>query len=242
MFPRQFHPGVKQKQGRFYQMFLALALGFALLAPSLRYLAAPAAGSLQQEEKPLAELIGYAVLPADTFAPGPASGQFNGDGSKAAWPRFPAQPVQGFSGVQFGPVCGSYYVLSDNGFGSKYNSFDYLLRIYQITPDPKTVGGGAGEIAVNDFIQLRDPAALMPFFIASEVTADRLLTGADVDVESFVFDGEGSLWAGEEFGPYLLHFDKEGRLLDQPIPTPGFLEGLSVVQAPHNPMLPAMPA
>ncbi len=184
-----------------------------------------------------AELIGYAVLPADTFADGPPSGQFNGDGSKAAAPRFESQPVQGFSGVQFGPSCGSYYVLSDNGFGSKYNSIDYLLRIYNITPDPITSSGGAGAINVNGFIQLSDPNGLVPFFIAREFTGDRTLTGFDFDVESFAFDANGDLWVGEEFGPYLLHFDPTGRLLEPPIPTPNFGGETELVQAPQNPAL-----
>lgn len=183
------------------------------------------------------ELIGYAVLPADTFADGPPSGQFNGDGSKLPAPRFPAQPVQGFSGVQFGPECGSYWMLSDNGFGSKFNSIDYLLRFYQVTPQPKTVDGGLGKVMVNGFINLSDPAGLVPFFIAREFSADRLLTGFDFDVESFVFDAHGTLWVGEEFGPYLLHFDASGRLIDAPISTPNIGGDSEFVQAPQNPAL-----
>jgi glycerophosphoryl diester phosphodiesterase len=221
---------------------LTLLLTGITLASAMRAMAAGAermvqTGAAQEASTPLAELVGFAMLPADTFAEGPASGRYNGDGSKSALPRFPGQPVQGFSGVQFGPVCGSYYVLSDNGFGSKFNSIDYLLRAYQITPDPKTVDGGAGTIAVDDHIALRDPAGLVPFFIIHEATEDRLLTGYDFDVESFVFDGNGTLWVGEEFGPYLLHFDKQGRLLDAPIPTP-LTPGEAAsefVRAPQNP-------
>lgn len=195
------------------------------------------AKAAQTTEAKLAELIGYAVLPADIFAEGPASGRFNGDGSKAAAPRFPSQPVQGFSGVQFAPTCNSYYLLSDNGYGSKFNSIDYLLRIHQLTPDPETVDGGTGTIAVQDYISLRDPAGFVPFFIVNEATAERLLTGYDFDVESFVFDRNRTLWVGEEFGPYLLHFDRQGRLLDAPIPTPLTLGGEEFVRAPQNPAL-----
>jgi hypothetical protein len=185
-----------------------------------------------------AELIGYAVLPADTFSEGPPSGQFNGNGSRSPQPRFPSQPVQGFSGVQFGPACGSYYVLSDNGFGSKYNSIDYLLRIYTITPEPKTAEGGRGKIQVDEYIQLSDPAGLLPFFIVNEFTDDRLLTGFDLDVESFVLDPAGGLWIGDEFGPYLLHFDADGRLLDAPFPTPLLrAEEGSLVMSPQNPRM-----
>ena len=36
----------------------------------------------------------------------------------------------------------------------------------------------------------------------------------------FIFDKDGSIWVGEEFGPYLLHFDAKGKLLDAPVATP----------------------
>jgi glycerophosphoryl diester phosphodiesterase len=189
-----------------------------------------------------AELIGYAELPADTFAPGPDSGQFEGNGNKLAAPRFTGQPIQGFSAIQFGAKSGSYWVMSDNGFGSKYNSPDYLLRLYQITPDPVTVDGGSGEVAIDArFIQLRDPDQLVSFMIVNEFTRERLLTGFDFDVESFVIAEDGTIWIGDEFGPYLLHFDATGKLLEAPYATPNFLEGLDptkdFVRSPQHPAL-----
>ena len=211
---------------------------FALLIVAVLAAQMPTAVFGQEEdETPYVELTGFAVLPADTFADGPPSGQFNGNGSKLPAPRFPAQPVQGFSGVQFGPSCDSYYVLSDNGFGAKFNSIDYLLRIYEIAPDPLTVDGGTGDVDVVDFIELRDPAALVPFFIVNEFTEERLLTGYDFDLESFVVDAHNTIWIGEEFGPYLLHFDADGRLLDAPFQTPNIGGESEFVQAPQNPSL-----
>jgi len=44
-------------------------------------------------------LKGFAVLPADTFADGPPSGNFITSNTRPV--PFPSQPVQGFSGVQF---------------------------------------------------------------------------------------------------------------------------------------------
>jgi hypothetical protein len=113
------------------------------------------------------ELVGFAMLEADTFASGPASGQFTGSGGKLDAPRFKSQPVQGFSGVQFGEN-GSYWVMPDNGFGAKYNSADYLLRLYNVTLEPKTASGGAGAVKVGRFISLRDPDKKVPFPIANE--------------------------------------------------------------------------
>ncbi|PZA08054.1 hypothetical protein EWH23_09670 [Meiothermus sp. PNK-Is4] len=191
---------------------------------------------------PRTELVGYAVLPADTFAPGPASGQFNADGSKKASPPYPSQPVQGFSAIQFAPgTRGAYWVMPDNGYGAKYNSPDYLLRIYQITPDPKTPQGGSGTVRVDSFIQLRDPDKKIPFFIVNEFTPERNLTGFDFDIESFVIAQDGTLWIGDEFGPFLLHFDASGKLLEPPYPTPDFAPGKDpakdLVRSPQHPAL-----
>lgn len=187
-----------------------------------------------------AELIGYAVLHADTFAPGPPSGAFTRTGERGS-PRFPAQPVQGFSAIR--PLgSGAFLVLVDNGFGTKKNSPDSLLRIYTIRPDLRTAQGGTGTIAVDyAFAQLRDPDRKVNFLIVNENTADRLLTGADFDPESLVVARDGTLWVGDEFGPFLLHFDATGRLLAPPIPVPDPRPGKDpakdFVRSPDNPFL-----
>ncbi len=183
------------------------------------------------------ELVGFAVLPADTFAAGPASGQFNGNGTKSDAPRFTSQPVQGFSAIQFGEN-GSYWVMPDNGYGAKFNSIDFNLRLYNISLDAKTASGGAGAVKVNKFIQLGDPDKKIPFFIINEATTERTLTGYDFDIESFVVAKDGTIWIGEEFGPYLLHFSAEGKLLSAPVSTPDFGAGKDpskdTVRSPNN--------
>ena len=177
-------------------------------------------------------LVGFASLPADTFADGPSSGNDNGridakgriqpiSGNGRTGP-FEGQPVQGFSAVQFSPGSdgGQFWFMSDNGFGGQSNSEDYLLRLYQV--DPSFVGseGGDGSVEVQGTVQLSDPNNLIEFDIINEGTAERNLTGGDFDIESFVFDANGDIWIGEEFGPYLLHFSAEGELLEAPIATP----------------------
>ena len=180
-----------------------------------------------------AELEGRAGLPADTFAPGPPSGaQIEEDEVNGRNPPFSSQPVQGFSAV-IDAGGDSYWALSDNGFGSKDNSADFLLRVYRIRPDfetgrtPAQETGSSG-ISVEDFISLRDPNGYIPFPIVNEDTGERLLTGADFDPESVRRDSRGDLWFGEEFGPFLLHTDATGRVLEAPIPLPG-------VESPQNP-------
>ena len=171
------------------------------------------------------ELAGFASLPADTFADGPDAGGDDGEGNpidaNGRTGPFDGQPVQGFSGVQFAPDnTGAFWFLSDNGFGSQENSTDYLLRIYQADPNFTGAENGDGSIEIQDFIQLSDPDNLIPFDIVNQDSEDRLLTGGDFDVESFVIDDNGDIWVGEEFGPFLLHFNSDGELIEAPIATP----------------------
>ncbi|HEY9772006.1 MAG TPA: esterase-like activity of phytase family protein [Coleofasciculaceae cyanobacterium] len=171
------------------------------------------------------QLVGFASLPADTLAEGIPAGGNDGEGNpidaNGRTGPFDGQPVQGFSGVQFAPDnTGAFWFLSDNGFGTQENSTDYLLRIYQVDPNFMGVENGDGNVAIENFIQLWDSENLIPFDIVNEDSEDRLLTGGDFDVESFVIDENGDIWSGDEFGPYLLHFDSEGKLLEAPIATP----------------------
>ena len=73
------------------------------------------------------------MLPADTFRPGPTSGRFIEATNGRQPPFINKQPVQGFSALLKGDS-GSYIVLSDNGFGKRSNSSDYILSIYDILP------------------------------------------------------------------------------------------------------------
>ena len=146
-------------------------------------------------------LEGRAVLPAQTFAPGPVSGTALGPGPvNGVNLPFPSQPVQGVSGV-LDAGNGRLLVLLDNGYGGKANSADFLLRLYYVRPDFETARGGSGTVEVGPFIQLRDPQHRVPFAIRNEQTEERLLTGADFDIESVRQAKNGELWIGDEFGP-----------------------------------------
>ena len=169
----------------------------------------------------MARLKSFTVLLGDTFAEGPPSGKFIETNNRDV--PFDSQPVQGFSGVEFAPGSedgSTYWFLSDNGFGSQGNSADYLLRLYKVNPNFAGAENGDTKVEVKDFIQLADPNNLIPFDIFNEDTSDRFLTGADFDTESFVIDNNGDIWVGDEFGPYILHFDSTGTLLEAPIATP----------------------
>lgn len=162
-----------------------------------------------------AVLAGQAVLPAMTlldpppdvpvdrrtsgkYATPPARGQFT-------WP-FAGQPIQGHSAIRRAED-GSFWLLTDNGAGSKSNSPDFMLQLnrYRVDFD-------SGVFTRLQTVFLRDPLRKAPFQIATDGTAERYLTGGDFDPESLHFVG-GQMWVGEEFGPYLVKFDPYGRLL-----------------------------
>lgn len=115
------------------------------------------------------------------------------------------QSVQGFSGIRTMPD-GTFWSLSDNGFGSKATSSDAALMLHHLAID-----WDKGTIDRRETIFLSDPDGKAPFPIALEGSQTRYLTGADFDVES-IQPVDGGFWLGEEFGPYLLKFDAAGRL------------------------------
>lgn len=128
--------------------------------------------------------------------------------------------------------------MSDNGFGSMENSADYNLRVYRIRPRFETPLGGRGDVQVLDHFELCDPDHRVPFAITNHFTRDRVLTGADFDIESMQRAQDGSLWFGDEFGPFLLHTDARGRLLEAPIPLPDFDSSTpgATIRSPQNPL------
>ncbi len=187
-----------------------------------------AATAADQKTWDRAELLKFAALPAETYVPGsePSGSLLGTAPSNAITPPFADQPIQGFSGILRNSD-GTYDVLSDNGYGNKANSSDFLLRIQRIVPDFRT-----GGVDVVGGINLTDPHGKVPFPLTRP---DRVLTGADFDVESIVRTADGTYWIGDEFGPFLLHFDRAGRLLQAPVPLPG-------VFAPENPTRGTTPA
>ena len=195
--------------------------------------------SSASSETPEPTLVGRAVLPVLTFAGPPASGAYvvpgPGTVNGITFP-LPEQPVEGFSAIVDGRRPGEVLAMPDNGFGGKANSVDFLIRAYYLRPDFKTAAGGSGTVEVGDFISFRDPEHRVGFPIVHEDTDERLLTGADIDPESLQRGPNGDLWVGDEFGPWILHFDSAGRLLEAPFPMP---DGL---MSPNNPLLGGRPS
>ena len=190
-------------------------------------------GSAAAEEKAFpAKLVSHAILPAKTLIPAPAdapehlkvSGKFTTadrkrtttlgsvmgkDGVRETGLGLPfdGQPVQGFSGIKTMPD-GTFWSLSDNGFGGKTNSSDAALMLHNIRFDWNN-----GTVERSNTIFLSDPNRIAPFPIVLEGAEKRYLTGADFDLESIQPVADG-FWLGEEFGPYLLKVNANGELTD----------------------------
>ncbi len=203
---------------------------------SLLALASAAAAPATAQEIFPAKLAGHAYLPALSLVEPPAdaprdawlSGKFTGaarngqamsvegntgktygnHGTGISLP-FIGQPVQGMSGFAMTRAeDGSFYTLTDNGFGSKRNSPDAMLFFHRMAPDFET-----GTVERRETIFLSDPDHKVPFRIAYEGTESRYLTGADFDTESIqVLDGD--VWIGDEFGPYIIRAGLDGVVKD----------------------------
>jgi hypothetical protein len=172
------------------------------------------------------ELDARAILPADATWPAPFPGIPSTDPAPAPGST---QPVGGFSAL-LDAGHGRFWAMPDNGFGNKANSRSFLLRVYKVRPQWETRRGGSGRVEILDQITLHDPDLKVPFPIVNETTSERLLTGGDFDIESMRIGKDGTLWFGEEFGPFIVHTDPTGKVLDAPVPTPG-------VMSPDNPFL-----
>ncbi|MBE2314730.1 esterase-like activity of phytase family protein [Solirubrobacter sp. CPCC 204708] len=200
---------------------------FMLATVAMTALLAPAAASAQD-----ARLEARAILPADATFPAPFPGVPNTDPAPAPGA---AQPVGGFSAL-LDAGNGSYWAMPDNGFGNKTNSRSFILRLYKVRPNWRTEWSGRGTVNIQSAITLSDPDEKVPFPIVNETTPERILTGGDFDIESVRQLPDGTFYFGEEFGPFLLHVDAQGKVLDAPIAIPR-IGGQPRVQSPDNPYL-----
>ena len=204
-------------------------------------------GPAQAQTAYTATLAGHAVLPAQSFVEAPMdapedlkrSGKFTTgkrvealgsvEGLSAGRPTgvsvpFQGQPLQGHSGIK-AMADGTFWILTDNGFGSKANSPDSMLYLNHYKVDFKT-----NKFTRLGTIFLHDPDKKVPFHIVTEGTKKRYLTGSDFDTESFQF-ADGALWIADEFGPFLIKADMNGKVLAV---FDTLVDG-KVVRSPDNP-------
>ncbi|MCI5968273.1 esterase-like activity of phytase family protein [Helicobacter sp.] len=177
-----------------------------------------------------AKLAGHIVIPAENFIDAPKDaptflqstgkflrttrnenlGAFDANYVEEETPNafkipFKKQALQGHSGIKFAEDK-SYWLLSDNGLGTKKNSADSMVFIHQYQFD-----FNKGDYKHLKTLFFNDKNKKFPYLINLEGTTSRYLTGADIDPESFQIIGK-SFWVGDEFGPFLLEFDEKGTL------------------------------
>jgi hypothetical protein len=204
------------------------------------------------------QLTGWASLSDTARWPGPTTGQFITAALGVTPPFIDGQPIPGFSALLKNDD-GTWTAMADNGYGSKGNSADFVIGIYNIGIDFRTASNGTsvpGAIKLNSRVDFNDAKGFLKDGkgVDLKITADfanyqtvsdnnlvdsgkpvdarirsgRLLTGFDFDVESIARASDGTYFVGEEFGPYILHFDKDGTLMSDPVPHP-------FLRSPSNP-------
>jgi hypothetical protein len=106
----------------------------------------------------------------------------------------------------------------------------------EVVPVNRFSGAEHDSFTTDTFLTLRDPWHRIPFPVVADgvqypgtatgggtiavdpaIRNGRLLTGADFDIESIRQAADGTLWFGDEFGPYLVHTDANGNLLKEEV-------------------------
>ena len=212
----------------------AAAVGAALV-PSTR---CRACGRPDGDEQPT--LVGRAVLPADAAGLRPAVGRRRSatDRSTASVPA-PEQPVEG---SRPSSRAGSRRVPGDAR--QRVRRQGQLGRL----PDPRLLRASRTSRRPGRQRHDRGRPARGVHRVPRSRTADRVpdrqrghqpagCSPAPTSTPSRCSGAhDGDLWVGDEFGPWILHFDATGRLLDPPFATPGGL------RSPNNPFLGGNPA
>ena len=196
------------------------------------------------------QLTGWAALPAAARWPGPTTGQFITASLGVTPPFVDGQPIPGFSGLLknddgswtalpdngYGSkanspdyLLGFYNITVDfrtagNGTATpgpvKLNRFVGFNDAKGFLKDGKGVDlrivadyANYPTVTDNKVVESARP-------VDARIRVGRLLTGFDFDVESIARAPDGTYYVGEEFGPYILHFDAAGTLMADPVPHP----------------------
>jgi hypothetical protein len=208
---------------------------------------AVACGSSDDNNAPPYQLTGWAALPDSARHEGPVTGHFIDAKGKIQTPIEDGQPIPGWSGLlhlsgnRFIAMPDNGYGLKNNSadfvLGFYLVEIDFK-RVGDETSEPGSIqniwflpfndrfgvlknGTGVDFPITADYDDY--PTRAGPTENTSGVSVDpairfgRQLTGFDFDVEAIARAPDGTLWVADEFGPYILHFDAEGTLLDEPV-------------------------
>ena len=188
-----------------------------------------------------ATLVGWSSMALNTYTAGP----FSQHQASGIWAPPSAQIVGGFSAAEKA-ANGNYIFLIDTGFGPKPSSYSSLLGLYELKIDFNDLQDHDKNTQVLKLIRFNDINDKLSFAkqadfefygndqknnpVDSLIKEGKLLTGGDIDPESFRVDYKGNIWVGDEFGPFLIKLDKTGKVLRQEIAIPH-------ITSPENPSL-----
>lgn len=206
------------------------------------------------------QLTGWAALSDTFRWPGPTTGQFISAALGVTPPFIDGQPLPGFSAMlknddgSWLAMPDNGYGSKGNS-GDFVIGFYNVSIDFRTVANGTTV---PGSVKVNSHVNFNDANGFLKDGkgVDLKITADfanyqtvtgnnlvdsgkpvdpriiagRLLTGFDFDVESIARAKDGSYFVGEEFGPYILHFDKNGTLMSDPVPHP-------FLRSPFNPQV-----
>ena len=212
--------------GRHHLELLRFASSGALALRAAGRACVAAASAMSTGERSTVLRERAAVLPADTFAAGPDLA-----GNSSPRPQRPHAAVrpQPAASRASPPCCragdGVYLVDGRQRLrreGELGRTSCCASTASRPTSRPRDGGAGHGRRS-RGVHQLRDPdhaRSPSPIVERGDRTRERLLTGADFDIESLPAARDGTFWFGDEFGPFLLHTDATGQVLEAPIPCP----------------------
>lgn len=117
-----------------------------------------------------------------------------------------------FSDLHFDRPTGAYYGLADRGPGGGTLSYDTRVQRFTLDVDPATGAIGGFVLARTIVFTDADGRALNALDPA-RLNGDPGVLGRSFDPEGFAVGRGGTFYVSDEYGPAVLEFDRDGRLL-----------------------------
>ncbi|MNS20127.1 cytoplasmic glycerophosphodiester phosphodiesterase [compost metagenome] len=126
------------------------------------------------------------------------------------------QPGPGYRAAAAG-ADGTLWLLGDRALAADPTT--QPLAVQHVRPRFAATGA-TGAIEAVGAVALSDPDRHLDFPITHQYTAERPLTQADLDLRSIQHAPDGTLWFGDATGPFLIHTDAAGKVLEPALALP----------------------
>lgn len=131
----------------------------------------------------------------------------------------PHNQFGGISGTDYCPKSEIYFGLSDRG--AKDGAVDYLCRFHELKIDIDPHHEDPVKVKIVNSILIKNQSAL-PYPGASNAIYETPERARRLDPEGIRIDSNQKIWISDEYGPYLMQFDREGNFV-QELPVPNNL-------------------